>query len=157
MSSALLSLLPERVYRNALIDAVQKNENYKTKAKAETFVARQVHRLTKLNWLNASGARNSRWYEPSEELLNCLSLARTAKSVISQELRSEEKKLESEVSLLLAEMEEFKVLSDRYPLLLREIEGLILEQRSQITCLYGKLSAVRKLKMKAEQMEMGEC
>ena len=157
MSSALLSLLPGRLYRNALIDAVQQNENYKTKEKAETFVARQVHRLTKLNWLNASGARNSRWYEPNKELLNCLSLSGTAKSAICQELGNEEKKLESEISLLLAEMEEFKVLSDRYPLLSSEVEGLILEERSQMTSLYGRLSAIRKLKVKAEQLEKGRC
>jgi hypothetical protein len=76
---------------------------------------------------------------------------------VYQELSHEEIKLESEISLHLAEMEEMNSLLKKYPILNAKVEDQVCAEKDQLTRLYGKLSAVRKLKVAAESMEAMQC
>jgi hypothetical protein len=69
----------------------------------------------------------------------------------------DEARLENEISLSLSELEEMRALSVRFPILSADADGMISNERSRITSLYGKLSAVRKLKASAEKLEAKQC
>lgn len=161
MLTVIRSILPERLHRADLITKAISFEAYGDKEKAEKFVARQVHRLTKLGLLTSHGSRNSRWYEPSESLMKLVSdfsieEPLNSKAVLD-ELTLDEARLENEVSLALSELEEMRALSVRFPILSADADGMISNERNRITTLYGKLSAVRKLKASAERLEAKQC
>lgn len=161
MLIAICFTLPKRLYRADLIGKVMSFEAYGSKEKAEKFVARQVHRLTKLGLLSSHGSRNSRWYEPSESLTKLVSdfsiEEPLGKKAVLDELVMDEARLENEISLALSELEEMRALSVRFPILSADAAGMISNERSRLTSLYGKLSAVRKLKSSAEKLEAKQC
>ncbi|TDR05905.1 hypothetical protein C8D85_3426 [Marinomonas communis] len=161
MLAVVHSILPKRLLRADLIAKSMSFEAYGDKEKAEKFVARQVHRLTKLGLLVSHGSRSSRWYEPSEDLTKLVSdfsleEPLNTKAVLD-ELVMDEARLENEISLALSELEEMRALSVRFPILSADADGMISNERSRITSLYGKLSAVRKLKASAEKLEAKQC
>lgn len=161
MLTIVRSILPKRLHRADLIAKSMSFKAYGNKEKAEKFVARQVHRLTKLGLLVSHGSRSSRWYEPSEELTKLVSdfsleEPLNARAVLD-ELLMDEARLDNEISLALSELEEMRALSVRFPILSVDADEMISNERSRITSLYGKLSAVRKLKASVEKLEAKQC
>lgn len=161
MLTVVSSIHPKRLHRADLIAKSMLFEAYGDKEKAEKFVARQVHRLTKLGLLVSHGSRGSRWYEPSEDLTKLVSGLSVEeplnKRAVLDELVMNETRLENEISLALSELEEMRALSVQFPILSADADGMISNERSRITSLYGKLSAVRKLKVFAEKLEAKQC
>jgi len=146
MMDALHSIFPERLYRKKLIKAVQSSTKYNTAEKAEKFITRQIFRLTRNNFLTAHGGKNSRWYQPSNELITLVYSGTKCSKSSQQRLASEENKTTSELKLQLAEIEEFQKISERYPELIAYIEPLVSEGEERATCIHGKLNAIKKLR-----------
>lgn len=145
MMDILCSLLPSRLYRKDLIRIAKTLPHYSSGDQAEKFIGRQVFRLTQHKMMEAHGSRKARWYQPVPELIELLSSQN--KNELDQQVNLSEEKLriEAELALLLAELEEFKLLSKKYPSYEGQIDQLVSNEKSKMTSLYGKLSAIKKL------------
>ena len=157
MLSIVREIGSQRLNRVDLVAGAMSFSDYKSRDKAEKFIARQVHRLTKLGLLTGHGPRNARWYVVTEEMLELMNNRKEVAPSVYQELSHEEGKLESAISLHLAEMEEMNLLLQKYPTLSSKVDDQVCAEKDQLTRLYGKLSAVRKLKVAAESMEVTQC
>ena len=157
MLSIMREIGSQRLNRVDLVAGAMTFPSYQSRDKADKFIARQVYRLTKMKLLMAHGPRNARWYVVSEELFELIVSSQEASPSVYQELSHEEIKLESEISLHLAEMEEMNSLLKKYPVLSAKVDDQVCAEKDQLTRLYGKLSAVRKLKVAAESMEAIRC
>ena len=157
MLSILRKIGAQRLNREDLIAGAMSFSDYKSRDKADKFIARQVHRLSKLGLLIGHGPRNARWYVLTEQLLELMNDSKEVAPSVYQELSHEEGKLESAISLLLAEMEEMNLLLQKYPTLSSTVDDQVCAEKDQLTRLYGKLSAIRKLKVAAESMEVTQC
>lgn len=159
--SVMLSIVREigaqRINRADLVAGAMSYSDYKSRDKAEKFIARQVHRLSKLGLLTGHGPRSARWYVVTDDFFDLMNNSKEVVPSVYQELSHEEGKLESAISLHLAEMEEMNLLLQKYPTLSSKVDDQVCAEKDQLTRLYGKLSAVRKLKVAAESMEVTQC
>lgn len=157
MLSIMREIGSQRLNRADLVAGAMSFRDYKSRDKAQKFIARQAHRLSKLALLTGHGPRNGRWYLATEELFELMIDSKEAVPSVYQELSHEEVKLESTISLHLAEMEEMNLLLQKYPTLSSKVDAQVHAEKNQLTRLYGKLSAIRKLKVAAESLEVTQC
>lgn len=147
MVGILNTLLPNKLYRKDLVRLARLLPDYATEKKAEALISNQIFRLTKHNYLESVRGNRGLWYEPSLQLLMLLKDVRGDRFDKGINLEKEESQIKSELALYLAELEGFRELSKKHPMLKRDIDELIATENEHVTTLHGKLSALKKLRI----------
>jgi len=152
------------ISRKKFIELAEKNLLL-TNEQATGFIARNIHVLTKENLIIATGESPHRAYLITDTLLTSINAVIESKKTevslcknsISKDLRNQELKTNSELKLILGEIETYQGYLQKYPQNHNEILPLLESSRDSAADLYGRLNAINKIIKATEAKESMTC
>lgn len=136
-----------------------------TNIQAKRFVSRNIHVLTSRKLLVAIGGKNNRGYritpelarilneEDSQQANNITILAKTE----PENLLAEEVKVNTELKLLLGEIDAYQDFLQRFPEQKDVIHSLLVITRDEAAEYYGRLNAIKKIINKTQSNGTKTC
>jgi len=133
-----------QVSRQKLIAQTEKRFNL-SNAQATRFVSKNIYLLKKQKQVTATGEKNKRIYHITPELMAILH-----DNEMSKELLNEEIKTNSELKLILGEIEAYQEYLQKYPQSHKVIISLLDDCRDRATDFYGRLNAIKNILSKTQ-------
>ena len=140
----LIQLQCNQVSRQKLIALTEKIFNL-SNVQATRFISKNIHLLKKQKQMTATGEKNKIIYHIAPDLIAILH-----ENEMSKELLNEEIKTNSELKLILGEIEAYQEYLQKYPQSNKVIISLLDDCRDRATDFYGRLNAIKNILSKTQ-------